>query len=71
MADDICYAHLLQGGLKPLTYSDYIFIDFDNRRNTACGKKSWKYWGKYNVQFAHCHWAVCWNRCSTMDWQRL
>jgi len=31
---DICYVHLLLTGSKPLTYSNYIFTQFDNRRIT-------------------------------------
>jgi hypothetical protein len=27
-------------GPEPLTYPNYIFTDFDNRRITYCGKKS-------------------------------
>ena len=30
----ICYVHLLLTGSEPLTYSNYIFTHFDNRRIT-------------------------------------
>jgi hypothetical protein len=34
----ICYVHLLLTGSEPLTYSNYIFTQFDNRRITENGK---------------------------------
>jgi len=33
-----CYVHLLLTGSEPLTYSNNIFTEFDNRRITYCGK---------------------------------
>ncbi len=35
-----CYVHALQVGRKFLTYLNYIFIDFDNRRIATIGKLS-------------------------------
>ena len=33
-----CYVHEIQAGRNFLTYSNYIFTDFDNRRITTIGK---------------------------------
>jgi hypothetical protein len=36
----ICYIHLLLTGFQSLTYSNYIFTDFDKCRITTTGKLS-------------------------------
>jgi len=34
------YLHVLQAGRELLTYSKYIFTEFDNRRITTIGQKT-------------------------------